>query len=253
MMNRTFPVMEIFGPTIQGEGLHVGRQTMFIRFGGCDYRCEKCDSMHAVEPESVRKGAQKLTAKQIVAKVENLQNAAGSEVPWVTLSGGNPVLHDLEELVAMLHNRGYAIAVETQGSVWKDWLQDCESVTISPKGPGLLGAAQFAKMGQTKSQEFTLSEIYKILHMRPGFSWKIVIFSEADLDFAEWIKGLYPMAPMFLSVGNPFVSGEVENHQDVLYDAYEQIMQQVFKRPTLSDAIILPQLHVLLWGNKLGV
>ncbi|PFV11560.1 7-carboxy-7-deazaguanine synthase QueE, partial [Bacillus cereus] len=38
------PVLEIFGPTIQGEGMVIGQKTMFIRTAGCDYSCSWCDS-----------------------------------------------------------------------------------------------------------------------------------------------------------------------------------------------------------------
>ncbi|MDF0142324.1 7-carboxy-7-deazaguanine synthase QueE, partial [Staphylococcus pseudintermedius] len=38
------PVLEIFGPTIQGEGRVIGRKTMFVRTAGCDFRCSWCDS-----------------------------------------------------------------------------------------------------------------------------------------------------------------------------------------------------------------
>ena len=38
------PVMEIFGPTIQGEGMVIGQKTMFVRTAGCDYSCAWCDS-----------------------------------------------------------------------------------------------------------------------------------------------------------------------------------------------------------------
>ena len=44
------PVMEIFGPTIQGEGMVIGQKTMFVRTAGCDYSCAWCDS------RSVREG-----------------------------------------------------------------------------------------------------------------------------------------------------------------------------------------------------
>ena len=47
-------VVETFGPTIQGEGPYAGRVCHFVRFGGCDYRCTWCDSMHAVDPGLVR-------------------------------------------------------------------------------------------------------------------------------------------------------------------------------------------------------
>ena len=41
---KRMPIMEIFGPTIQGEGMVIGRKTMFVRTGGCDYSCAWCDS-----------------------------------------------------------------------------------------------------------------------------------------------------------------------------------------------------------------
>ena len=43
-------IAEVFGPTIQGEGALIGEPTVFVRTGGCDYRCAWCDSMHAVDP-----------------------------------------------------------------------------------------------------------------------------------------------------------------------------------------------------------
>ncbi len=42
-------ISEIFGPTIQGEGALIGQPTVFVRTGGCDYRCAWCDSLHAVD------------------------------------------------------------------------------------------------------------------------------------------------------------------------------------------------------------
>lgn len=38
------PVLEIFGPTFQGEGRAIGQKTMFVRTAGCDYHCDWCDS-----------------------------------------------------------------------------------------------------------------------------------------------------------------------------------------------------------------
>jgi len=44
-------VSEIFGPTVQGEGALIGTQTLFVRTGGCDYRCSWCDTGYAVLPK----------------------------------------------------------------------------------------------------------------------------------------------------------------------------------------------------------
>ena len=65
---KTFPVIEIFGPTIQGEGAEAGLPTHFVRFGGCDYRCSWCDTMYAVDPAVVRATAERLSGDAIVAR-----------------------------------------------------------------------------------------------------------------------------------------------------------------------------------------
>src|SRR5687768_8363312 len=83
---RTHPVIEVFGPTIQGEGAEAGVSTHFIRLGGCDYRCTWCDTMYAVDPPLVRANAERLSVDAILARVAGLEG----QPRWVTLSGGNP-------------------------------------------------------------------------------------------------------------------------------------------------------------------
>ena len=51
---RTFPVLEVFGPVLQGEGRMIGAQTHFVRFGYCDFHCAWCDTLYAVEPAQVQ-------------------------------------------------------------------------------------------------------------------------------------------------------------------------------------------------------
>src|SRR3954449_9550536 len=85
---KLIPIVEIFGPTIQGEGAEAGLATHFVRVGGCDYRCSWCDTMYAVDPATVRATARKLTSDDIVSELEHLPGAP----EWVTISGGNPAL-----------------------------------------------------------------------------------------------------------------------------------------------------------------
>src|SRR5436190_21718635 len=92
--DKKHPIMEIFGPTIQGEGMLLGMKTMFIRFGGCDYRCGKCDSMHAVLPELIHQDALYMTDREITAEV-NKKAQDSSSCSMVTFSGGNPCIHEL--------------------------------------------------------------------------------------------------------------------------------------------------------------
>jgi 7-carboxy-7-deazaguanine synthase len=129
------PVIELFGPVIQGEGSQAGVQTLFIRFGGCDYRCAKCDSLHAVIPGAVQKNAEWLTPLEIADRCTAIRDTTGVE--WITFSGGNPLMHRLDELVSILTTRDFQINVETQGTLWQDWLYAVTIVTVSPKSLGM--------------------------------------------------------------------------------------------------------------------
>src|SRR4051794_18926410 len=128
---KTFPVIEIFGPTIQGEGAEAGLPTHFVRLGGCDFRCSWCDTMHAVDPAEVRARATRMSGEEIAETVARL----AGQPHWVTVSGGNPALHEFGECVALLQERGFRVAAETQGSLWRDWLATLDRLTISPKPP----------------------------------------------------------------------------------------------------------------------
>jgi 7-carboxy-7-deazaguanine synthase len=117
---RSIPISEIFGPTIQGEGALIGRPTVFVRTGGCDFRCNWCDTLYAVLPEYKNEWTP-LSPEQIVARVLELSRGAGI---LVTLSGGNPALHDFSELLELGRSKNLSFALETQGSVARDRLND---------------------------------------------------------------------------------------------------------------------------------
>ncbi|MCB6939963.1 4Fe-4S cluster-binding domain-containing protein, partial [Agathobacter rectalis] len=78
------PVLEIFGPTIQGEGRVIGRKTMFVRTAGCDYRCSWCDSSFTWDG-SMKDEIQMMTAEEIY---DRLYEIGGDCFNHVTISGG---------------------------------------------------------------------------------------------------------------------------------------------------------------------
>lgn len=248
-------VVEIFGPTIQGEGAMLGEQTMFIRFGGCDFRCVKCDSLHAVLPEEVQKNSVLLTYLDIAQALMKAPNAAR----WVTFSGGNPVMHNLDNLVDELHELGFKIAVETQGSLWQDWLLKCEHVTISPKGPGM---GEDFNPNDFQRYVDKLSSLSRTLVRDQDWSVKVVIMSAIDMEFAKMILQTWPdlRQRFYLSLGNPYppqVNGGAgfgeKELRPLLLDHYTQLVEDILQEPFLHDCKVTPQLHVLFWGNKQGV
>src|SRR5207302_11308894 len=96
---RTIMVSECFGPTLQGEGALIGKPTIFVRTGGCDYRCDWCDTRCAVLPEH-RSEWYPITADEVFAEVQRL---SGHNPILVTLSGGNPAMQPLDGFLEIAH------------------------------------------------------------------------------------------------------------------------------------------------------
>ncbi len=232
------PIIEIFGPTIQGEGAMIGEQTTFVRTGGCDFRCTYCDSMHAVDQVEIRKRSIIMFEAEIAAAVLDRMDS----VRWVTLSGGNPALWDFYRFIAIMHEHIRLVAVETQGSKWQPWIQHCDQITISPKGPSMIKDLNWGEF----------AEFMDHIKAGPKVLLKIPCFSTQDLDFAEEVATRYPHFLMSLSVGNHNVDehAAIGDLRDDLLEAYQNLISDVFRRPALSEATVLPQLHTLLWGNE---
>lgn len=239
---RTFPVIEVFGPTIQGEGAEAGRPCYFVRLGGCDYRCSWCDTMYAVDPIQVRAAAEHLDVRQIAGRVADLAGRA----EWVVISGGNPALHELGGLVDELHAQGLKVAVETQGSVWRDWLGRVDRLTVSPKPPssGMAGDAHEAQFdGFMRNAGSGSGWAYVAL--------KIVCFDDGDLDWAKGVARRWPGPELHLSAGTPVpppadLAGAVG-------ESFRRLCELVASDPELAHARVLPQLHVVAWGEERGV
>ena len=230
-------VSEIFGPTIQGEGALVGRPTVFVRTGGCDFLCSWCDTLYAVLPKH-KSSWRKMDAPAILAEVERL---SGGAPIMVTLSGGNPALQPLGELLDIGHARGHRFALETQGTLAPAWLAQLDHLVLSPKPP-------------SSGMEFAPEKLARCVEVaRAGnapTSLKVVVFDEADFQFARRVCVLHPDVPFYLSVGNDSVGGEADSA--ALASQLEWILERCAAEKWL-DVTLLPQLHVLLWGNKRGV
>lgn len=230
-MSKTFPVVELFGPVLQGEGRMIGTPTLFARFGYCDYRCVWCDTLYAVLPEEVQRTATQMSAADIRERLRALD----ATVPWVTFSGGNPAMHDLSELVDLLHADGRKIAVETQGTVFRDWLRACDVVTVSPKPPSSTMSTDFAQLDRFASL--------------PNANLKVVVFDDADFAYAREVHLRYPDVPFYMQVGNTVG----EDDAQALLAKLDWLGQKVLADASMQSAIVLPQLHVLLYGNRRGV
>lgn len=235
-MSETIRISEIFGPTIQGEGALIGQPTVFVRTGGCDYRCSWCDTLYAVESQ-YRHEWKPMSAEEIFAQIKKL---SGGAPLIVTLSGGNPATQNLGDLITLGQASGYRFALETQGSVAQDWFGALDFLTLSPKPPS----------SAMKTDWNILDDCIRAAGAQTQTVLKIVVFDDQDYAYARDVAGRYPALPLYLQPGNPQSTGAADMAD--LNKRLQWLAEKVANDNGFK-ACVLPQLHVMIWGNQRGV
>jgi organic radical activating enzyme len=137
--------------TIQGEGFHTGRAAYFIRLAGCDVGCVWCD---------VKESWDAIAHPKI--NINNvLEYVIDAKAEMAVITGGEPLLHNLDELTTLLQQNNIETNIETSGSspLTGNWNWIC----VSPK----------------KFKEPLLEVIEKANEL------KIVVFNKSDFEWAE--------------------------------------------------------------------
>jgi len=159
-LSNTLPVMEMFY-TLQGEGFYKGTAAYFIRLGGCDVGCVWCDVKDSWDASK----HPKFTVDEIVSKsileIKSLAPNYKDNPPIFVITGGEPLMNNLDELTNTLALNGFKTNIETSGSSplsgnW-DW------ICLSPK-------------------KFK-APLDKILPLANEL--KIVVYNKSDFDWAE--------------------------------------------------------------------
>ncbi|KRQ07169.1 7-carboxy-7-deazaguanine synthase [Bradyrhizobium pachyrhizi] len=134
----SYAVKEIF-LTLQGEGAHAGRASVFCRFAGCNLWsgreqdragavCKFCDTDFVGTDGTL--GGRYATAEELAGTIA-AQWTGGEADRYVVLTGGEPLLQVDAALIDALHGHGFAIAIETNGTIVPpdglDW------ICVSPK------------------------------------------------------------------------------------------------------------------------
>lgn len=156
----TLPVMEAFY-TLQGEGFHQGKAAYFIRLGGCDVGCFWCDVKESWDASK----HPRLSIDQIVTTALQEVNRSYGQADNIiaVVTGGEPLMHQLDALTDALHQAGFNTNIETSGSSplsghW-DW------ICFSPKKfkapvPEMLPAANELKVVIYNKHDFEWAEQY---------------------------------------------------------------------------------------------
>ena len=135
----SYSVKEIYY-TLQGEGARAGRAAVFLRFAGCNLWsglerdrakavCRFCDTQFVGTDGPG--GGKFADANSLVRAVRDQWPDGAQGLPYVVCTGGEPLLQLDEALVAALHDSGFEIAIETNGTLAPppgiDW------ICVSPK------------------------------------------------------------------------------------------------------------------------
>ena len=150
LIENKLPVMEAFY-TLQGEGFHAGRAAYFVRLGGCDVGCVWCDVKESWDAS--------VHPQQTIQEIVN--DAAQHAGRLAVITGGEPLMYNLENLTKTLREAGFQTNIETSGAypmsgTW-DW------VCFSPK-----------KFKEAHPSIFEQAD-----------ELKIVIYNQSDFKFAE--------------------------------------------------------------------
>jgi 7-carboxy-7-deazaguanine synthase (Cx14CxxC type) len=172
----TYTVKEIFY-TLQGEGAQSGRAAVFCRFSGCNLWsgreedrsravCQFCDTdFVGTGPD----GGRFKSAGEIADAIDRCWHGDGrsAEKKYVVCTGGEPLLQVDEKLITELHQRGFEVAVETNGT--KPAPKSLDWICVSPKAGAPLVQKSGSELKLVYPQEKAPPEEFERLDFRHFF------------------------------------------------------------------------------------
>ncbi|HLN19606.1 MAG TPA: 7-carboxy-7-deazaguanine synthase QueE [Bacteroidales bacterium] len=177
------PLVEEFY-TLQGEGYHAGKAAYFIRLGGCDIGCSWCDSRFSWNPD----------LHPLVSADDITEHAMNTGTDSVVVTGGEPMIWNLDYLCNSLKKNNLSTFVETSGGYplsgkW-DWI--CLSPKRNmPPNEEICKKANELKVIISEAKDFEWAEEYRKrvsplckLYLQPEWSQ----FNKIIPDIVEYIK-----------------------------------------------------------------
>lgn len=137
--------------TLQGEGFYQGHAAYFVRLGGCDVGCVWCDVKESWNADR--------HPKMTIAEIIDVISATPARL--VVITGGEPLMHELQPLTDALHAAGLQTNIETSGShpISGNW----DWICLSPK-----------------KFKAPIPEIVPLAN-----ELKVVVFNKSDFEWAE--------------------------------------------------------------------
>lgn len=230
--------------TIQGEGLHTGVPSIFMRLSGCNLRCEwknpdgstsLCDTPYSShEPEKLIK-----TVEEVVKDIEPM------DCKYVVITGGEPFLQkNMAVLVSELKARNYYICIETNGSLYFENKADFMSISPKLSTSCVDSSKNFESHNKKRLDQAAILSLCK----NHDFQLKFVVNSEVEMKEINELR-------IFLEENG--VSG-VKDKILLMPQAVTEEQLVAASLPLLElckkyDYRFCDRLHIRIWNDKRGV
>jgi len=229
----TAPINEVFC-SYQGEGPFWGQPQIFVRFAGCNLRCNYCDTAYSQKISSKTK---QYTIEKLLTKIRKFHFPLSTS-HIVSITGGEPLLHIdfLKVLLPALKKSGFSIYLETNGTLpqsLKQIIKLCDTVSMDFKFPSECGKVlwnehkKFLKTANLDSRFCGNDKLFV----------KCVITNKTKLNevikSAQLIKSISKNIPLVLQPSIDKNPAKIEKLRQY-FDAASKIL------PNVS---VLPQLH----------
>jgi 7-carboxy-7-deazaguanine synthase len=253
----TANVVEIFS-SVQGEGLHVGETTLFVRLGECDLRCRWCDSAHTWRPaphcriETLRgTGRRETVANPLgLARVLAACDALGAaEHRFASLTGGEPLLQPeaVRALASGLRERGTRVLLETHGlhaEALEQVVDEIDVVSMDWKLASDVRRAAERRQAPPLAFHAEHERFLRVALRAPEVVVKVVVTdASGDEELGEMaarIAAIDPGIPLVVQPVTPIVPREAAPSAERLLALVARLSR------TLSQVRLIPQMHKLL-------
>ena len=224
----TLWISEIFGPTIQGEGLGAGKPAVFLRLAGCNLSCTWCDTRYSWDwkrfDPSVE--AKRLAVGEVFDELYDL--AAMGEL--IVITGGEPLLQAeaLRRLIIGLNRADHAVEIETNG-------------TRPPLGPPVAGV-RYNVSPKLDNADTPNRDVHPDWRGRPDVRLKFVVSGQGDaVEIGNLVRDL-AIPPSRVAV---MPEGQTVERLEQTAPIALQVALDLGAR--YSD-----RLHIRLWGGERG-
>jgi organic radical activating enzyme len=234
------PVSEIFA-SYQGEGIYTGQPQVFVRFVGCNLRCDYCDTP---ENQSLDENQKYFSIDTILARIKEfsskrLSGGEGSVPKTVSLTGGEPLLYPnfLKKLLPEIKKMKLQVYLETNGTIPEAYEQVKKWVDV---------VSMDIKLPSASKGEYWKEHKEFLSKARDKVFVKLVLTDKTDdQEIGKAIKIISEVSPKIPFVLQPATPGKKAGSAAPykIHGWFEKARQK------LSDTSVLVQLQ-RFWGVK---